>query len=172
MKWGRSKTKPKNTRSSFKSDFCHLCCQACLTLSDPRGCGPHRLLCPWDSPGRNVGAGCHFLLQGIFPTQGPNPVSYIAGGFLNHCAIWEAHYCPRNYHYASKRLGNNTWYLIVTWWSVSDLFFKVILAIITLGKDVCCFVSLINFLFPKQSYSIAEANANPSPLPRFTSNPN
>ena len=26
-------------------------------------------LCPWDSPGKNTGVGCHFLLQGIFPTQ-------------------------------------------------------------------------------------------------------
>ena len=26
----------------------------------------------WDSPGKNTGAGCHFLLQGIFPTQGSN----------------------------------------------------------------------------------------------------
>ena len=25
-----------------------------------------RLLCPWDSPGKNTGVGCHFLLQGIF----------------------------------------------------------------------------------------------------------
>ena len=25
-----------------------------------------------DSPGRNTGAGCHALLQGIFPTQGLN----------------------------------------------------------------------------------------------------
>ena len=31
-----------------------------------------RLLCPWDFPSRNTGAGCHFLLQGIFPTQGWN----------------------------------------------------------------------------------------------------
>ena len=31
-----------------------------------------RLLCPWDSPGKNTGVGCHFLLQGIFPTQGSN----------------------------------------------------------------------------------------------------
>ena len=29
---------------------------------------PARLLCPWDSPGRNTGMGCRFLLQGIFPT--------------------------------------------------------------------------------------------------------
>ena len=31
-----------------------------------------RLLCPWDFPGRNTGVGCHFLLQGIFLTQGSN----------------------------------------------------------------------------------------------------
>ena len=31
------------------------------------------LLCPWDSPGRNTGVGCHSLLQGVFPTQGLNP---------------------------------------------------------------------------------------------------
>ena len=23
--------------------------------------------CPWDSPAKNTGVGCHFLLQGIFP---------------------------------------------------------------------------------------------------------
>ena len=34
---------------------------------------PARLLCPWDSIGKNPGVGCHFLLQGIFPTQGSNP---------------------------------------------------------------------------------------------------
>ena len=33
---------------------------------------PIRLLCPWDSPGKNTGVGCHALLQGIFPTQGLN----------------------------------------------------------------------------------------------------
>ena len=34
---------------------------------------PTRLLCPWGYPGKNPGVGCHFLLQGIFPTQGYNP---------------------------------------------------------------------------------------------------
>ena len=37
-----------------------------------QGLCPARLLCPWDSPGKNSGVGCHFLLQGIFPTQGLN----------------------------------------------------------------------------------------------------
>ena len=31
-----------------------------------------QLLCPWGFPG-NIGVGCHFLLQGIFPAQGLNP---------------------------------------------------------------------------------------------------
>ena len=31
-----------------------------------------RLLCPWNTPGRNTGVGCHSLFQGIFPTQGSN----------------------------------------------------------------------------------------------------
>ena len=35
--------------------------------------GPARLLCPCNSPDKNTGVGCHFLLQGIFPTQGPSP---------------------------------------------------------------------------------------------------
>ena len=33
---------------------------------------PTRLLCALDSPGKNTGMGCHYLLQGIFLTQGSN----------------------------------------------------------------------------------------------------
>ena len=45
--------------------------QSCLTLCDPMDHGPpgfsvHRIL------DRNTGVSCHFLLQGIFPTQGSN----------------------------------------------------------------------------------------------------
>ena len=32
----------------------------------------HVRLCPWDSPSKNTGVGCHALLQGIFLTQGLN----------------------------------------------------------------------------------------------------
>ena len=41
-------------------------------LANPWTVGPARFICPWDSPGKNTGVGCHFLLQGIFPTQGSN----------------------------------------------------------------------------------------------------
>ena len=46
-------------------------CVLCLfTQSCPaHGLEPSRLVCPWDSPGKNTGLGCHFLLQGIFLTQ-------------------------------------------------------------------------------------------------------
>ena len=37
------------------------------------GLQPTRLLCPWDFLGKNTRVGCHFPLQGIFPTQGYNP---------------------------------------------------------------------------------------------------
>uniref|UniRef100_A0A4W2G9T5 Galectin n=1 Tax=Bos indicus x Bos taurus TaxID=30522 RepID=A0A4W2G9T5_BOBOX len=37
---------------------------------DPMACSLPRLLCPWDSPGKNTGVGCRALLQRIFRTQG------------------------------------------------------------------------------------------------------
>ena len=52
-------------------------CHACSFVSDslqPRGLEPTRLLCPRNFPGKNTGEGCHFLLQGIFSTQGSNLV--------------------------------------------------------------------------------------------------
>ena len=48
---------------------------SCSVMSDslqPHGLQPATVLCPWKFPGRNTGVGCHFLLQGIFPTQGLN----------------------------------------------------------------------------------------------------
>ena len=36
------------------------------------GLQPTRLPCPWNSPGKSTGVGCHCLLQGIFLTQGSN----------------------------------------------------------------------------------------------------
>ena len=50
----------------------------------------HQLLCPWDFPGKNTGVSCHFLLQGIFPTQGSNLSLLHRRWILDHCATWEA----------------------------------------------------------------------------------
>ena len=42
------------------------CCYVTSVLSDsvrPHRWQPTRLPHPWDSPGKNTGVGCHFLLQ-------------------------------------------------------------------------------------------------------------
>ena len=49
----------------------YCCVNVCLVTSvmsnslRPYGPWPARLFCPWDSPGKNTGVGCHFLLPGI-----------------------------------------------------------------------------------------------------------
>ena len=74
----------------------HYACSVTSAVSNsvqPHGPQPTRLRCPWDSPGRNTGVGCHALLQGIFPIQGSNWGLL----WLLHCrqilylwATWEA----------------------------------------------------------------------------------
>ena len=61
----------------YLSLYLHYCCclvaKSCLTLLQPHAPLSTRLLCPWEFPRKNTGVGCHFLLQGIFLTQGSNP---------------------------------------------------------------------------------------------------
>ena len=56
--------------------------QSCPTLCDPMD-SSFPGSCPWDSPGKNSEVSCHFLLQGIFPTQRLNPHLY-------HLLHWQA----------------------------------------------------------------------------------
>ena len=52
----------------------NMCVRSVVSNSlQPHGLQAARLLCPWDSPGKNTGVGCHFFLQGISLTQGSNP---------------------------------------------------------------------------------------------------
>ena len=67
----------------------HESCASCSVVPDslwPHGLQPARLLCPWDSPGKNTGAGCRASSRGSSFTQGSNQVvSYMAGRFFN---VW------------------------------------------------------------------------------------
>ena len=45
---------------------------SCVQLSVTPWTIATRLLCPWNSPGKNTGVDCHFFLQGIFSTQRSN----------------------------------------------------------------------------------------------------
>ena len=51
----------------------HISCSVTFHSLRPHGLQPARLLCLWDSPGKNTRVGFHFFLQGIFLTQGSNP---------------------------------------------------------------------------------------------------
>ena len=77
--------------------FMCLVTQLCLSLCDPMDYNPPGSSCSWDSSGKNTGVACHFLLQGIYQTQGSNPhllrllhwqaasklMLYVVGGIIN-----------------------------------------------------------------------------------------
>ena len=61
-----------NIELFYSNVLSHCVCVSRSVISDslrPHGVQPTRLLCPWNSPGKNTGVGSHSLLQGIFPTQ-------------------------------------------------------------------------------------------------------
>ena len=73
-KWGEIISFPK-LKLQTKTAVCVCvyvcaCAQSYLTLCNPHGLWPTSLICTRKFPGKNSGVGCHFLLQGIFPTQG------------------------------------------------------------------------------------------------------
>ena len=53
-----------------KKKMCAVCSVMSHDSLGSHGLQPTRLLCPWNSLGKNTGVGCHFLLQRIFLTQG------------------------------------------------------------------------------------------------------
>ena len=61
-----------NHQGSRREDNKRICNSLVSDSLWPHGLQPARLLCPWNSPGKNTAVGCHFLLQGIFPTQWSN----------------------------------------------------------------------------------------------------
>ena len=76
---------------TWLSDWTESLC--CVWLFMTPWTVPARLLCPWNSPGKNTGMSCHSFLQGIFPTQGSNPG-------LSHCSffiVWITREVSLNY---------------------------------------------------------------------------
>ena len=89
-----------NMQRSHREWVC--ACSVASVMSDslwPYGLQPTRLLCSWDSPGKNTGVGCHFLLQGDLPDPGMEPVSLtspaLAGWFYGTSGKNPASQCRR-----------------------------------------------------------------------------
>ena len=59
-------------KSALVCESASVSCLVVCYFLRPYGLYPIRLLCPWNSPGKNTGVGSPSLLQGIFLTQGLN----------------------------------------------------------------------------------------------------
>ena len=117
-----------NTRSPL-SHYCYftfcfhvLCLVDCSLMSNslqPRGLQPFRLLCLWDSPGKNTGVGCHALLQGISLPRDWTQVSHIAGEDFTGGASREAQidvgFCQKLYLHRLIKLELSRW---CYWWRI------------------------------------------------------
>ena len=79
-----------------------ICAQSCPTLCDPMDCSPP-VGCPYDFPCKNTEVSCHFLLQGIFPTQELN-LSLLC---LLH---WQADSLPLS-HPGSPNILISSWFI-------------------------------------------------------------
>ena len=129
-----------------------LVAQSCLTLR-PHGLYPARLLCPWDSPGKNTGMGCHSLLQRIFPTQGSNPVSFIAGKFFSHHVTCK-YFLPfsrLSFHFVSGFL-ETLLSILLDIYPEGELLGYIVIPFLTLGgTPILFFIAVAPFCIPINS---------------------
>ena len=108
---------------------CFLLCvhaQSCPTLCAPMDCSLPDSSVYGDSPGKNTGVGCHFLLQGIFPTSGSNLC-------LLHCR-------QILYHWAT---GEVPFYSLIFSYFLQDLF--TISMICKVSPSMCYLPSLLHW---------------------------
>ena len=70
------------------------CHQVASVVSDsvrPHGLQPTRLLCPWDSPGKNTGVGCQTLTKGHIHNWALFPLwlsCFILSGAISNCSLF------------------------------------------------------------------------------------
>ena len=96
-----------------------LVAQSCLTFFDTHRLWPARLLCPWKSPGKNTGVGCHFLLQGIFSTKGSN------SGLMHYRRML---YCLSYYtifQFSSVQLLSHVRFFATSWTAAHQAFLSI-----------------------------------------------
>ena len=74
---------PERTQPSTVTPVCMLS-RSVVPDSDPVDCSPPGSSVHGDSPDKNTGVGCHFLLQGILQPRDQTQVSHIADRFLYH----------------------------------------------------------------------------------------
>ena len=89
-------TKWLNNNNIYVYVYMHACMLTHIWLFETHELQLVRLLCPWDSPSKNVGVGCQVLLQTIYLIQRLNPCflhSCIGRRIFTTITTWEAHIC-------------------------------------------------------------------------------
>ena len=110
--------------------------QSCLTVCGPMDSSLPGFSVPWDSPGKNTGVVCHFILQGTFPTQLLNP-------HLLHLSRWQA----VSLQQVPLWVGIIIVVLTVLYYFYTDIYSKELTFI---RKKFCLCVSV--FVFEKLTY--------------------
>ena len=130
-------------------------CVCCSVMSEslwPHGLQPVRLLCPWKSPGKITGVGCHFLLQKIFWPRDQTSVyciSFIGRQFFFFFFSTEPPRKPQSTRLSSLgyTVASNWLYLLYTWCVyTSVLLSQLIPTLPTLAISTSVF-SMSAFLF-------------------------
>ena len=125
------------TASFFLELLVIALCSSPVPYWTPPDQGAHLLMsylfafsyCTWGSQGKNTGVGYHFILQGIFPTQGSNPgllhfrqMPYL----LSHQGspgLYRSQYKLAVYSRYSKKPSEHFKYVCGGWWH--DLIYVV-----------------------------------------------
>ena len=86
-------------------------CGCCSLVGDPRDWEPASLLCQWDFPGKNTGAGCRFFPRG---SSWPSDETMYPALMLSNCGVaedsWES-LCGKEIKPVNSK-GNQSWIFI------------------------------------------------------------
>ena len=111
---------------------------------------PAKLFCPWNSPGKNTGVGCHALRQQIFQCRDRPQVFHIACRFFTVWATREALLCIRPFNYSSSICWKNCSFsfelsLHLCWKSIDKIYVSLFWTVYFLPLIYVSVLSLISY---------------------------
>ena len=133
-----------------------LVAQLCLPFCDPTDWQTPpvtaRLFSPWNSPGKNTGVGCHFLLRGIFRTQGSNQGLSCFRQILYHLSHQGSYAGKMKVRRRSKVQGTHgvAWNIVVLDFSICFQIHSLLFCVLLCAPKDC--ISKLICLLPSNWY--------------------
>ena len=111
------KSKCLITKISSEIRMCvWVSCSVVSNSLQPHRLQPTRLLCPWNSPGKNTRVGCHALLQRIFQTQESNLGLPHCKQSLYHLSYLGSHPSPAFFFLIEVRIFSHNYFYSTSYW--------------------------------------------------------